>query len=112
MGERLPIIYVRGFGGGQSGIDKVVDDPFYGFNEGSTHIRVGAQGRPQFYQFEGQLLRLMLEQGYKLYVAGGQERRLLDAADEELEPASVWVYRFYDPNAGTFGREPKPYRIE
>jgi pimeloyl-ACP methyl ester carboxylesterase len=112
MGERVPVVYVRGFGGGQSGIDKVVDDPFYGFNEGSTHIRVGAQGRPRFYQFEGPLLRLMLEQGYKLYVAGSQERQLLDAAEGELEPASVWVYRFYDPNAGTFGQEPKPYRIE
>jgi pimeloyl-ACP methyl ester carboxylesterase len=112
MGERLPVIYVRGFGGGQSGIDKVVDDPFYGFNEGSTHIRVGAQGQPRFYQFEGALLRLVIEQGYKLLVAGSQERKLVDAAEGELEPASVWVYRFYDPNAGTFGQEPKPYRIE
>jgi pimeloyl-ACP methyl ester carboxylesterase len=112
MGERLPIIYVRGFGGGQSGIDKVVDDPFYGFNEGSTHIRVGAQGQPRFYQFEGPILRLLLEQGYKLYVAGSQERTLLDAAEGQLEPASLWVYRFYDPSAGTFGQEPKPYRIE
>jgi hypothetical protein len=106
MGERLPIIYVRGFGGGQSGIDKVVDDPFYGFNEGSTHIRVGARGQPRFYQFEGPLLRLLLEQGYTLRVAGSQERELLYAADGELEPASVWVYRFYDPNAGTRERSP------
>lgn len=112
MGERLPIIYVRGFSGGQSGIDKVVDDPFYGFNEGSTHIRVGAQGAPRFYQFEGPLLRLVLEQGYTLRVEGSQERKLLDAAEGDLEPGSVWVYRFYDPNSGTFGQEPKPYRIE
>lgn len=112
MGERLPVIYVRGFGGGQSGIDKVVDDPFYGFNEGSTHIRVGAQGTPQFYQFEGPLLRLVLEQGYTVAVQGGQERILLDAADGSLDPSSVWVYRFYDANASTFGAEPKPYRIE
>lgn len=112
MGERLPIIYVRGFGGGKSGIDEVVDDPFYGFNEGSTHIRVGAHGTPRFYQFEGPLLRLMLEHGYQLRVEGSQERKLRDAAEGELEPASLWVYRFYDPNAGTFGQEPKPYRIE
>ncbi len=78
MAEGLPIIYVRGFGGGQRGIDKVVDDPFYGFNEGSSHIRVGAQGAPRFYQFEGPLLRLVLEQGYKLRVEGSQERTLLD----------------------------------
>lgn len=46
MSERLPIIYVRGFAGGQNAIDDAVDDPFYGFNEGSTHIRVGAAGQP------------------------------------------------------------------
>ncbi|HEY3895813.1 MAG TPA: hypothetical protein VGL88_10650 [Pseudonocardiaceae bacterium] len=108
----LPIIYVRGFGGGQSGIDKVVTDPFYGFNEGSTHVRVGVRGEAFFYQFEGPLLRLVLEQGYTLFVGGNQQRKLYEAADKELAPASVWVYRFYDENSGTFGREPKPYRIE
>jgi len=112
MTERLPVIYVRGFGGGQSGIDKVVDDPFYGFNEGSTHIRVGADGVPRFYQYEGPLLRLVLERQYQLRVEGGQERALLDAAEGTFEPSSLWVYRFYDPNSGTFGKEPKSYRIE
>ena len=48
MAERLPIIYVRGFAGGQSGIDAQTDDPFYGFNVGSTHVRVGARGTPIF----------------------------------------------------------------
>jgi hypothetical protein len=50
MGEALPIIYVRGFSGGQGGINSTVDDPFYGFNEGSTHIRVGAKGQPRFHE--------------------------------------------------------------
>jgi pimeloyl-ACP methyl ester carboxylesterase len=111
MGERLPIIYVRGFGGGQSGIDAVVDDPFYGFNEGSTHIRVGAQGQPSFYQYEGPILRLMIEQQYRLHVKGSQQQALIDAGPGELDPEALWVYRFYDENAGTFGREPKPYDI-
>ncbi|MGH3368048.1 MAG: esterase/lipase family protein [Nocardioidaceae bacterium] len=111
MGERLPIVYVRGFAGGQSGIDAVVNDPFYGFNEGSTHIRVGAQGRPRFYQFEGPLLRLMQQQDYQLAVEGSQLEALLRADRGSLEPASLWVYRFYDESSGTFGAEPKPYDI-
>jgi hypothetical protein len=52
MTQFLPIIYVRGFAGGTRGIDKAVDDPFYGFNEGSTHVRIGAHGNARFYQFE------------------------------------------------------------
>lgn len=112
MGLRLPIIYVRGFGGGQSGIDKAVDDPFYGFNEGSTHIRVGAKGEPKFHQFEGPLMRLMNEDSYKLRVGGNQQDALLRAEDDSIDPECVWIYRFYDSAAGTFGREPQPYRIE
>lgn len=65
---RLPIIYVRGFAGSTSGIDRAVDDPFYGFNEGSVHVRVGGDSIPHFYQFESPLLRLMMEQDYRLIV--------------------------------------------
>lgn len=42
----LPIVYVRGFAGGTSGSNNVVTDPFYGFNEGSTHIRIGTDNEP------------------------------------------------------------------
>lgn len=111
MAETLPIIYVRGFGGGQGGIDQVVDDPFYGFNEGSTHIRVGAKGLPSFYQFEGPLLRLMLDHGYQLRVEGSQQQALLNAGPAALTASCVWIYRFYDANADTFGKEPVSYDI-
>jgi len=111
MAKRLPIIYVRGFGGGQGGIDKAADDPFYGFNEGSTHIRVGERGMPRFYQFEGPMLRLMLEEDYKIRVGGSQQEELLNAKELSIAPDSVWVYRFYDKSAGTFGAEPEPYNI-
>ena len=50
--DRLPIVYVRGYAGATSGIDSQVDDPFYGFNLGATHVRVGDDGGPMFYQFE------------------------------------------------------------
>ena len=54
-----PIVYIRGYAGPTSGINVQVEDPFYGFNAGSTHIRVAGDGAPAFYQFEGPLVRLI-----------------------------------------------------
>lgn len=68
--DRLPIVYVRGYAGPTAGIDVAVDDPFYGFNAGATHVRIGGDGDPMFYQFEGPLLRLMTDEGYQLLVHG------------------------------------------
>ena len=104
--DRLPIIYVRGYAGPTSGIDTQVDDPFYGFNKGATHVRVGGDGDPMFYQFEGPMLRLMGEEQYQLLVHGDQHAFLLDAQPDSLPPASIWVYRFYDQAATTFVPQP------
>lgn len=112
MGERLPIIYVRGFAGGQSGIDAQTDDPFYGFNVGSTHVRVGARGTPTYYQFESPLLRLMLDHDYDLKVKGGQLAWLEAQADGDVDPATIWIHRFYDISASTFGARPEEYTLE
>jgi len=107
---RLPIIYVRGFAG--SGVDTVVDDPFYGFNEGAVHVRVDGGGEPRFHQFESPLLRLMTDEGYHLFVHGGQ-REFLDLQDDgTVDPASVWVHRFYDVAASTFGAQPQEFALE
>jgi Putative serine esterase (DUF676) len=100
--DRLPIIYVRGYAGPTSGIDTQVDDPFYGFNKGATHVRVGGAGDPMFYQFEGPMLRLMIDEQYQLLVHGDQHAFLQDAADNSLPAATLWVYRFYDQAATTF----------
>ena len=61
--SKLPIVYVRGYADPTSGIDSAVDDPFYGFNSGGTHVRVNGDGDPEFYQFEGPMLRLMWTRG-------------------------------------------------
>ncbi|MCL8010333.1 hypothetical protein [Streptomyces sp. AS02] len=108
--RRLPIVYVRGFAGGTRGIDKAVDDPFYGFNEGSTHVRVGAHNQPLFHQFESPLLRLLREEGYELLVKGNQEAYLADHA--EIPANTVWIHRFYDRSATTWGGRPQEYRLE
>ncbi|GAA4753305.1 hypothetical protein GCM10023328_40700 [Modestobacter marinus] len=113
MPGTLPIIYVRGFAGETSGIDKAVDDPLYGFNLGSTHVRIGGAGDPVFYQFEGPLLRLLGEMGYRLHVDGGQEAFLQSQPDGSLAPASLWVHRFYDRSATTWAApRPQPFSIE
>ncbi|GAC1409667.1 MAG: hypothetical protein NVSMB60_31280 [Mycobacterium sp.] len=105
--QRLPIIYIRGYAGPTAGIDSQVDDPFYGFNTGATHVRVGGDGEPAFYQFEGPMLRLMTDENYRLLVRGDQARYLDDADDGTVPSASLWVYRFYDQAATTFVPPPR-----
>lgn len=114
MLDRLPIIYVRGFAGRTSGINTAVDDPFYGFNSGSTHVRVGKDRTPVFYQFESPLMRLMLDHDYKPYGGGlgGQEQWLAEQQPGTVPPASIWIHRFYDVSASTFGEKPQSFRIE
>ncbi|XER99906.1 esterase/lipase family protein [Streptomyces sp. S1D4-11] len=107
---KLPIVYVRGYAGNTAGIDKVVTDPFYGFNEGSTHIRIGPDDEPCFYQFESPLLRLHLDEGYQILVDGGQELYL--ATHDTIAPDSIWIHRFYDTSATTWGAAPHEFRLE
>ncbi len=112
MNEDVPIVYVRGFAGRSAGIDEAVEDPFYGFNLGSTHVRVGGRGDPVFHQFESPLLRLMIDHDYQLLVHGGQ-RAWLEAQNDASVPArSLWIHRFYDVSASTWGDDPESFRLE
>lgn len=106
-----PLIYVRGFAGGTSGIDAATDDPFYGFNTGATHIRVDGDGKPQFYQFPGPLVRLIEDEDYRVLVHGGQQAFLESADKSSLPSNSIWIYRFYDTAADTFGKAAVPYDV-
>jgi hypothetical protein len=117
---RYPIIYVRGFAGATSGIDRAVEDPFYGFNEGSVHVRVGGglDSQPHFYQFESPMLRLLLDphepgqEKYQLMVQGDQRAFLRAQSAGSIDPMTIWIHRFYDQAASTFGRKPEDYRLE
>lgn len=106
-----PIVYVRGFAGGTSGIDSATDDPFYGLNAGATHVRIDGNGNPQFYQFEGPLVRLMEDEDYRVVVHGGQQAYLASAGNDTQPRNSIWIYRFYDPAADTFGVPAIPYDL-
>ncbi len=103
---KLPVVYLRGFAGTTDGINSTTNDPFYGFNSGTTHVRIDGDGDPAYYQFEGPLIRLLTEEGYKLLVQGDQ-RQLLHQGDGLLDGASVWIDRFYDLAATTFTPEPR-----
>jgi len=109
---KLPVIYVRGYAGGASGINTAVNDPFYGFNEGAVQARVDGQNRPVFHQFESPLLRLMTDHGYQLLVKGNQELFLAGQDDGEVPAASIWVHRFYDEYASRFVRDPGSFSLE
>jgi pimeloyl-ACP methyl ester carboxylesterase len=114
---KLPIVYVRGFAGSTSSINEAVDDPFYGFNLGATHVRVGGDGEPHFYQFESPMLRLLIDrdedgEAYQIFVHGGQEAHLNSRGAGQVDKNSIWIHRFYDESASTFGKDPRRYRIE
>jgi pimeloyl-ACP methyl ester carboxylesterase len=106
--DRLPIIYIRGYAGPTAGIDAQVDDPFYGFNQGATHVRVDETAQPKFYQFEGPMLRLIMDHDYELLVHGDQHAYLQSRKPASVAPNSIWVYRFYDQAATTFAAPPHP----
>ncbi len=109
--DAYPVIYVRGFAGGTSGIDSATDDPFYGLNAGATHVRINGDGNPQFYQFAGPLVRLMEDEDYRVVVHGNQQAYLASAGNGTQPPNSIWIYRFYDPAADTFGAPAIPYDL-
>ncbi len=96
--RKLPIIYVRGYAGTQNEVEDTVDDPFYGFNKGATHIRVGPEGEPQFFAFESPLVRLMSDHGYCDVYEGDR----LSTRQLKNIQRSIWIYRYYDQTSKTF----------
>jgi pimeloyl-ACP methyl ester carboxylesterase len=110
LNDTWPVIYLRGYAGDQKGVEQTVDDPFYGFNAGSTHVRVGPTGAATFYAFEGSVIRLMTDHGYQdAYSDGVQE--VPDGADPQHERwRTVWIHRYYDDTSETFDPKKDPDR--
>ncbi|MFJ6001686.1 esterase/lipase family protein [Arthrobacter sp. NPDC092385] len=109
---RLPVIYVRGFAGTSSAINSAVDDPFYGFSQGSVHVRASSSGRPRFHQFESPMLRLVTDHKYEVPVHGDQRSFLTRVGVGDVSPASIWIHRYYDDSAGTFAEDPQSFSFE
>ncbi|MDD2898787.1 MAG: hypothetical protein PHI31_08740 [Desulfuromonadaceae bacterium] len=96
----FPIIYVRGYAGTQGEVEETVEDPFYGFNKGSTHVRIGPQGSARFYAFESPLIRLMADYGYKDVFEG--DLQTITRAQGGNHQRTIWIYRYYDTTSKTF----------
>ncbi len=100
MPDAAPIVYIRGYAGTQGEVEQTVDDPTYGFNAGSTHIRLGQDGKADFYMFVSPFVRLFRDHGYQ---------DVIDGAIQQLPPdidpnRTIWIYRYYDPTSHTFDR--------
>ncbi len=101
-----PIIYVRGYAGTQGAVEETVDDPFHGFNVGSTHVRVGPKGKAQFFGFESPLIRMLTDsrlQYTDAYHYGKQG--LPPGLNKEQKKRTIWIYRYYDPTSETFSKK-------
>ena len=55
--------------------------------------RVDGDGKPQFYQFAGPLVRLMEDGDYRVVMHGGQQAYLASAGKGTQPKNSIWVYR-------------------
>lgn len=108
----LPIVYVRGYAGSQSEVEETVDDPFYGFGRGSTHVRIGPNGDAQFFGFESPLVRLITDWDYRDVYDQGSER-FDSSRGKEAGSCTLWIFRYYDPTSKTFkGSQGKRLTIE
>lgn len=105
----LPIIYVRGYAASQSEVNATVDDPFYGFNLGSTHVRVDEKGDPSQFFFESPLVRLLTDYGYR-DVFEGAYQAIVATLPDKLR--TIWIFRYYDETADTFGKPGRRWSIE
>jgi pimeloyl-ACP methyl ester carboxylesterase len=99
MQDKYPIVYIRGYAGNQADVEETVDDPFYGFNLGSTHIRQDQTGNAAFFAFQSPFVRLARNHGYT---------EVFDGPNQQVGPdcptpnQTIWIYRFYDPTSQTF----------
>ncbi len=54
----------------------------------------------------------MLDHDYDLKVKGGQLAWLTAQGDGAVDPATIWIHRFYDVSASTFEAKPEKYSLE
>lgn len=85
-----PIIYIRGYAFSQDEIEATTEDPYMGFNLGATKLRLETYGEIRRHLFEGPLVRLMKDYGYRDIYAEGRE------IGEVPPRRAIVIYRYYE----------------
>jgi hypothetical protein len=96
MEKYLPIIYVRGYAGSQGAVESTVDRPYYGFNLGSTQVRTGPDGDPDFFIFESPLVHLVAHSMGGLICRSLIQRVLKQEAAKKIDR----VFTYATPHRG------------
>lgn len=101
-----PIIYIRAYAGTSSAVESAVDSPYYGFNDGSSRIRVNGRGDPEMHLFESPLIRLMREHGFRdvfVRVRACKVEILKSDPEMAFPPGTIWIFRYYDETSSSLG---------
>lgn len=88
-----PIIYLRGFALSKGLREETSNDPFQGFNDGSTRIRQRPNKSFKQHIFESPLIRLMKEYNYEDGYLHGEL-----AEQPPLNP--IYIHRYYEDSEG------------
>ncbi|MEE4283519.1 MAG: hypothetical protein V2I41_16375, partial [Pseudomonadales bacterium] len=99
-----PIIFVRGFAMRDADIEQAVNEPFSGFENGSTLLRQGVGDDLVPFYFESPVIRLVTECGYRDVYHNGREPQQAEDLAGLVDPGrALWVYRYYEQASEHFG---------
>ncbi|CAM2006661.1 esterase/lipase family protein [Acanthopleuribacter pedis] len=102
-----PIVYLRGYAGGQSAVEETVSTPYMGFNLGATKLRQTYEGKPEKYVFESPLVRLIKDHDYDDCYRNGDYPQ----SGESIPARSIWISRYYEVVSEELGEgEPQTMR--
>lgn len=113
MPNYFPIIYVRGYAMTDSEVESTFNNPYYGFNLGSTQYKLSAAADPKMHIFESPVIRLMKDEVYRdsfnRYV-DSENRPIAGSipADDADWRRTLWIFRFYDPESEIFNGQDRP----
>jgi hypothetical protein len=117
LGEKImeiyPIVYVRGYAMTTGEVEDTFNMPYYGFEVGATQYKLGSDAKPDMHIFESPVVRLIEEEHYV-----NSFNRFVDTYNVP-KPGSVkhakanwratlWIFRFYDPESALFGSAKRP----
>ena len=113
MPNYYPIVYVRGYAMTETEVESTFNNPYYGFNLGSTQYKLTAASDPKMRIFESPVIRLMKDDNYR-----DSFNRYVDSENRPIAGAipsygadwrrTLWIFRFYDPESKMFDGQDRP----